>query len=335
MNSGRRPDRPGRWPSGCWRSGGSRRVRPAGFRTCSARRWENRGRRKAVGVAGTFLRRWFGGKPSAPAADEARTEIDRLVAELPELREPLGWLRAILDDLVPTPGLVSVPLPTPEAAREKLLAGVPLLRGEPIEVNSTEFARLWKRITAAMENAPPGLGNVVKHGRLDPAAVAASLIEGKPLELPGFDPPLVATLARFVLFPGFAPLSDTAVSLRQGAPWDHGYCPVCGSGPLLGEFRGLDQSRFLRCGLCAASWEVPRQWCPACGNRDHDRLGFLTKEGEELRYRVATCDVCHSGVKTLSTLSALPPLLLLVADAATLHLDLAAADRGYTCPPSR
>ena len=31
----------------------------------------------------------------------------------------------------------------------------------------------------------------------------------------------------------------------------------------------------------------------------------------------------------LSTLSALPPLMLLVADAATLHLDLAAADRGY------
>ena len=31
-----------------------------------------------------------------------------------------------------------------------------------------------------------------------------------------------------------------------------------------------------------------------------------------------------------ATLSALPPLHLLVADAATLHLDLAAAERGYT-----
>jgi hypothetical protein len=36
----------------------------------------------------------------------------------------------------------------------------------------------------------------------------------------------------------------------------------------------------------------------------------------------------------LSTLSALPPLMLLVADAATLHLDLAAADHGYICPPT-
>ena len=112
------------------------------------------------------------------------------------------------------------------------------------------------------------------------------------------------------------------------------FCPVCGSPPLLGEFRGLDQSRFLRCGLCAASWEVPRQWCLACGNRDHETLGFLAKEGEEARYRVATCDACRGGVKMLSTLSALPPLMLLVADAATLHLDLAAAERGYVCPPS-
>ncbi|HJZ56794.1 MAG TPA: formate dehydrogenase accessory protein FdhE [Gemmataceae bacterium] len=285
-------------------------------------------------MAGTFLRRWFGGTPSAPAADEARAEIDRLVAELPELREPFGWLRAILDDLVPTPGLVSSPLPTPEAAREKLLARVPLLRGEPIEVNAAEFARRWKRITAAIGNAPPGLGDVVKRGRLGLVAVAASLIGGEPLELPGFDPPLVATIARFVLFPGFVPLSDTAVSLRQGVPWDHGYCPVCGSGPLLGEFRGLNQSRFLRCGLCTASWEVPRQWCPACGNRDHETLGFLSKESEENRYRVATCDVCRGGIKMLSSLAALPPLMLLVADAATLHLDLAAADRGYTCPPA-
>ena len=113
-------------------------------------------------------------------------------------------------------------------------------------------------------------------------------------------------------------------------PWDHGYCHVCGSVPLLGELRGLDQSRFLRCGLCAAGWEVPRLWCPFCHNRDHERLSFLHGEGEEAKYRVSLCDGCRGYVKMVSTLSALPPLHLLVADVATLHLDLAAAERGYT-----
>ena len=63
--------------------------------------------------------------------------------------------------------------------------------------------------------------------------------------------------------------------LREGIVWESGHCPTCGSWPLLGEFRGLDQSRFLRCGLCADSWEVPRLWCPFCDTRDHDLLSLM------------------------------------------------------------
>jgi FdhE protein len=92
---------------------------------------------------------------------------------------------------------------------------------------------------------------------------------------------------------------------------------------LLGEYRGLDQSRFLRCGLCAAGWEVPRLFCPFCGNREHARLGLLHAEGEESKYRAATCAECRGYVKMLATLTALPPL----------HLDLAAAQRGYVNGP--
>jgi FdhE protein len=289
-------------------------------------------------VAETFLRRWFGRKPTAPAADEARAEIDRLLADRPNYRGPLTWLRTVLDELVPTPGYLAATLPQPEAAREKLSGGVPLLRGLPLTVGRAAFARRWKWVCEALGDAQPaGLSG---RAAPDEGAVASALIDWKPdplrevAERAGADPALVATVARFVLFPGFVPLADSAAPLLQGVRWERGDCPVCGSLPLLGEFRGLDQSRHMRCGLCATSWVVPRQWCPACDNRDHGTLGFLSKEGEETRYRVATCDACRSGVKMLSTLSALPPLMLLVADAATLHLDLAVADRGYLCPPA-
>jgi RNA polymerase subunit RPABC4/transcription elongation factor Spt4 len=287
-------------------------------------------------VAETFLRRWFGRRPAAPAADEARAEIDRVLADRPELRGPLAWLRAVLDDLVPVAGLASVPLPSPDAARAKLLAGTPLLRGEPVAFAEAELTRRWERFRRALPPATPaplapGADPVLAGGRVDPFALMR-VIRGDDLP-PGRG--MVHTLTRFVRFPALVPIADATEPLRRGVPWDRGCCPVCGGPPLLGEFRGLDQSRFLRCGECAASWEVPRQWCPACGNRDHETLGFLSREGEETRYRVATCDACRSGVKMLSTLSALPPLMLLVADAATLHLDLAAADHGYLCPPTR
>jgi FdhE protein len=295
-------------------------------------------------VAETFLRRWFGGKRASPAGDEARAEIDRLLADRPDLRGPLGWLHAVLDDLVADPEYVLTRLPAAEVVREKYHAGRPLLVHAALTVEPAGFARRWRRLFEALEkhqpgSVPPGLADVVRRGRVDPNALATAWVNngtetirrtagelGASLELFG-------TLLRFALFAGFTAIEADAAPLRQGAAWDCGHCPTCGSAPLLAEFRGLDQSRFLRCGLCAASWEVSRQWCPACGNRDHESLGFLAREGEESRYRVATCDACRTAIKTLSTLSALPPLMLLVADAATLHLDLAAADRGYTCPP--
>ena len=65
---------------------------------------------------------------------------------------------------------------------------------------------------------------------------------------------------------------------------------------------------------------------PAAHRRFHDAE-------HENRYRAAVCDACRGYVKMLSTLSALPPLHLLIADAATLHLDLAAGGRGYLSPP--
>lgn len=292
-------------------------------------------------MAETFLRRWFGVKPTAPAADEARAEIDRLLPDRPTTRGPLHWLRAILDELVPDAEYVTVQLPTPEAARDDLHTGRPLLVNGQLGVDPRGFARRWQRVCDALVDQQPGtipagLGSAARRGLLDPDAIAIALVRNPSeaistaAERVSAEPDLVGSVLRFVLFSGFAAIEAEAASPRQGTVWDRGYCPTCGSPPLLAEFRGLDQSRFLRCGLCAASWEVARQWCPACGTRDHEALGFLSKEGEENRYRVATCDACRSGIKTLSTLSALPPLMLLVADAATLHLDLAAAERGYS-----
>jgi formate dehydrogenase accessory protein FdhE len=290
-------------------------------------------------VAETFLRRWFGKKPSAPAADAARAEIDRLLPDRPATRGPLLWLREILDDLVPDPWYAVSLLRAPETVREECQAGRPLLLHSTLVVDA-DFSGRWQHICAALEQrqpgaVPAGLADVARQDWFDASALAHGLVNSGPEAVrraaarAGADPGLFGTVLRFALFRGFAALEAEVALVRQGMPWDRGYCPTCGCPPLLAEFRGLEQMRFLRCGLCAASWEAPRQWCPVCGTRDYEDLGFLAKEGEEARYRVATCDACRTGIKTLSTLSALSPLMLLVADAATLHLDLAAADRGY------
>ncbi|HZY87225.1 MAG TPA: formate dehydrogenase accessory protein FdhE [Gemmataceae bacterium] len=294
-------------------------------------------------MADSFLRRWFGGPRAAPpSVEEARAELDRVAADRPALQPLLSWLRDLLPDLAPG---AAPPLSlTAEEAHANLTGGMPLLRGQRIDLDPKAFRQRWRRVCGALEARQPdgvaaALAEALGHGRLEPDEMVEAVLAGRPegvrgrAEAMGLDAGLTATVLRFTLFPLFVALEAQLAPLREGAAWEQGYCPICGGWPLLGEFRGLDQSRFLRCGLCAAGWEVRRQWCPFCGNRDHEGLGYLHGEGEETKYRAACCDACRGYVKMLSTLSALPPLHLLIADAATLHLDLAAAERGYTNDP--
>jgi FdhE protein len=296
-------------------------------------------------VAGGFLRKWFG-KPATPsqAVAEAQAELDRLAKDRPAYLEPITLLRDLIPSCAPAAELRSLTLPAREHAHAKLASGIPLLRGESWSPDWDEFKRRWREICAIVgrrrkDDSATALEAAVRAGKLDARDMVQAVLAGRAGEVQerveglGLDGGLAATVLRFTLFPLLTPVSSGMASVREGVGWQQGYCPVCGSWPLLGEFRGLEQTRYLRCGLCAAEWEVPRLLCAFCGNRDHNLLGFLHVEGEETSYRAASCDGCHGYVKMLATLSALPPLQLLVADVATLHLDLAAAERGYANPP--
>src|SRR5262249_53536693 len=188
----------------------------------------------------------------------------------------------------------------PEWARSRLAEGIPLLRNESLALDPVAFRRRWHHACRALEEqqrdgTAAALDRALVAGRPHPGAMMEAVAAGRPeavrewAELAGLDPGLAATLLRYVLFPVYTALEASLAPLREGAVWERGYCPTCGSWPLLGEFRGLDQSRFLRCGLCAAGWPVPRLWCPFCGNARHERLGFLHHEGQEGRYPPSFC----------------------------------------------
>jgi FdhE protein len=226
----------------------------------------------------------------------------------------------------------------------RLADGIPLLRGETLNLDSAAFRRRWQVLCTAVQrhqNADSGtaLAQAMEEGKLEPALLVASVLAGNPDEIRlradalGLDTGLTTAVLGLVLFPALTRISAALTPLRTNTHWEQGYCPTCGSWPLLGEYRGLEQTRFLRCGLCAAEWEFPRLLCAFCGERDHRQLGYFSVEGEESRYRATTCATCHGYVKMTATLGPLSPPALLVADVAMVHLDLAAADRGYTSPP--
>jgi FdhE protein len=275
-----------------------------------------------------------------PLVAEATLELTRLAEARPGLRDPARALARILPILFEAPPREPVPVLPAEAASAKLAAGIPLLRGEDLALDEPTFRTRWVNVCRVLEDTEGGadlaaLASAVRDGQLRSKELLFDVLAGRPeaiherAEALQLDPGRTALVLRLTLLPVLARWASDLAALRRGVAWNHGYCPICGSWPLLAEFRGLEQVRYLRCGLCASEWEFPRLLCPFCGNRDHRQLGYFHAEGEESSRRAATCNSCHGYVKTVSTLAAITAPGLLVADLAMLHLDLAAAERGF------
>lgn len=278
-------------------------------------------------------------KPGPPALAAALERLSRLADDSPALREAATLQSLMLRTIYARPAAIGTIAMPPERAAAKLSGGQPLLHAEDVPIDLPALATLLPRLADAIAaHTTPGaaadIAAAARSGALSVPALArhaldaeADAVRDRAAEL-GLSGELLGTLLRFSLFPALTQLAAQLAPALSAAAWDHGYCPVCGGAPVLGEHRGLEQLRFLRCGLCAGAWQVDRLWCPFCGSRDHNHLSYLHVEGDEQR-RANTCEQCRGYIKVLATLGPLAPLDLLVADVATLPLDLIALERGY------
>jgi FdhE protein len=118
-----------------------------------------------------------------------------------------------------------------------------------------------------------------------------------------------------------------AAYLKNDEPWLKGYCPICGSAPILSILEGQG-ARSLICSFCWHPWPVKRVYCPFCDNSDDKSLQYLFSE-EEKDWRVDLCSNCNKYLKTIDTRQVdrliYPPL----EQVATLHLDIKAREEGF------
>ena len=288
----------------------------------------------------SFFQKWFGGHAAPPPhLTGAIGDLANLARDRPALQNTCLVLQLLLVELFSELPADAPPLISVESAQARWSAGIPLLRDIPLGLDAASFGRRWLAVCAALQQPDAELlADAVCKKTLEPIALLSDVLAGRPesvaikAEAIGVDAGQLATVLRLTALPVLAKFADALADLRSGARRDYGYCPTCGSWPLLAESRGLEQLRYLRCGLCATAWEGSRFRCLYCANEDHRSLGYFHVEGEEDRCRAASCDECHGYVKVISTLSALSAPQLLVTDLATLHLDLVAADRGFFVP---
>ncbi len=125
-------------------------------------------------------------------------------------------------------------------------------------------------------------------------------------------------------------LSRCAEVLQQRtdlAVWTHSHCALCGGEP---DFAVITPAaeRHLICSRCTLRWKFEPLTCPYCRNSDRARItSFATPDGQ---YRVYACDVCHRYLKAYDARRATRPVMPMVDSVATLPLDAAAIQRGYS-----
>ena len=125
-------------------------------------------------------------------------------------------------------------------------------------------------------------------------------------------------------------LSRCAEVLQQRSDlglWTHPHCALCGGEP---DFAVITPAaeRQLICSRCTLRWTFDTLTCPFCRNGDRSRItSFATPDG---RYRVYACDVCLRYLKAYDARRASRPVMPVVDGVATLPLDAAAIQRGYT-----
>jgi FdhE protein len=210
----------------------------------------------------------------------------------------------------------------------------PLLHRRTLEVDAARAQRLVRDLASiALPQAhyrptsAQALGLISAAISQDSEAISRLAVEG------GVETSALATVAHLAAVPV---LQSCGRHLAERVPsyWQAGYCPVCAAWPLMAERRGLDRSRRLRCGRCAADWEVPWLFCIYCGERDHQKLGTLEPEGSGDMLKVETCASCRGYLKSVASLQGLPPLELLLQDLETVEFDLIALERDYRRPVS-
>jgi FdhE protein len=271
-------------------------------------------------------------------------ELKQLKQAQPELATAIDMQLALVEMQRRVQG--RVPLPRialdPDWARAQLAAGRPLARFRDIPLEWSDF-RLTIRQTAdillrfeALER--PDHERIVALGRdgnvLEPLVSAwydatsgvepgvdprGRHPEGAP---EGLDHVLVLALRPFL-----ARCAEALTPQVDLASWNHGHCPICGWEPDFAVITPTAERRLF-CGRCVAQWSFAALTCPFCANDDRALItSFATRDG---RYRVYACDVCRRYLKAYDARNAQRPVMVAVDTIATLPLDAAAMQRGYS-----
>ncbi len=289
-------------------------------------------------------------RPTAHDATKLHSEAERrwkrVEQDHPELMETITFGRGLVALYIDEIPQTAVAMLTSEQARLKLAAGIPLLDDEDLDLDLPRLQHLFLKICALVSRQPEmasaeRLSAAVADGSCEVEALLTFALAEDTEALDEIAAKLEIEAAQLQTLTGFlvsAALIGVARAyeplLREAqTPWEEAGCPICGGPPLIAELQGSSGERQLRCAACGTGWRTLVNRCAHCGTTEGKALHYLAVEGREEKYRVDLCDRCHGYLKSATSFAPTPAELLTIEDAATLYLDAAARERGYTSTP--
>ena len=291
-----------------------------------------------------------GGRAARSARSDSREAIAlrALKENHPELAEAVDMHLELVELHRRVQG--RVPLPWLEISADVLKRhnsdARPLLRFEDIPIELSDL-RLLVRQTAdvlrrhgALEDADfqrvQSLGRDMKllavvgdwyRSAAETPAVAAVGVARVPRETTDQDDAVVSQVLSLAMRPYLSRCAEVLQQREELALWTHAHCGLCGGEP---DFAVITPAadRHLICGRCSLRWKFEPLTCPYCHNANRAQItSFATTDGQ---YRVYACDVCKRYLKAFDGRRATRPVMPMVDSVATLPLDAAAMQRGYS-----
>jgi Protein involved in formate dehydrogenase formation len=290
-----------------------------------------------------------GERPARPARAESReaTALRAIKEDHPELGGAVDMHLELVELYRRVQG--RVPLPSLEISADILKRHAeearPLLRFEDIPLDLTDLRLLVRQIAdilrrhGALEDADyqrvQTLGRDMKllaaagdwYRSTAESHAVASVGAAQVRAADAADDPVIGQVLALAMRPFLSRCAEVLQQRPELAGWIHPYCGLCGGEP---EFAVITTAaeRHLICGRCALRWKFEPLTCPYCRNADRSRItSFATTDGQ---YRVYACDQCRRYLKAYDGRRATRPVMPMVDTVATLPLDAAAMQRGYS-----
>jgi FdhE protein len=256
-------------------------------------------------------------------------ELDKLQCERPEWTPWISVMGAALSAIDGTHQNLVLHV-DPARGRD-----APLLANAILEVDRDAAHRTFDKLmhtAACSESAPLKTLQRISTEGLETLAILEAALNRDRERLAGFAEEAGTDADAFAAVAALAvmPVLHACHRLAEGAEgWTQGYCPLCGGWPAFAEVRGIERSRYGRCGACGSEWETICLKCTFCGTTNHGALATLVPRDDRSGMALEVCNACRGYVKVLTTLRGVAPAVVALRDLATAELDIAAGERGY------